>query len=292
MSLRRQIIRMLDRPGGRSILGALATRYAHFRTKRDVGIFYDEVWAHRTGSWVLADSDKFEYFAHSFDSMATEPELLEREADDYWFHLYKPKQGDVIVDVGAGKGEHLLPFSRSVGPTGRVIAIEAHPDTFRLLRRTSELNRLSNVVTLNYAIADKRGKMLIDTAPEWYASTLHEEQGENPDAREVEAVTLEDLLTSQALAAITFLKMNIEGAEKAALKNLARFAHRVSYICVACHDFRADRGEGDEYRTRLEVTRLLNATGFSPVLARGEDPRPYVRDHVHARLQSKHSHVH
>lgn len=283
MSLRRFLIRTLDRRGGRSILGLFATRYARARTNCDLRVFYDEVWAHRVASWTLADSSNFDYWAESFDNMSREPDLLQREAEDYWFHLYKPQHGDVIVDVGAGKGEHLLPFSHAVGPSGKVIAIEAHPETYRMLRRTAELNKLTNVVTLNCAVAEERGRLVIDTAAEWYASTVQREDSTNSGTFEIEAVTLDGLLASQAITTVTFLKMNIEGAEASALTNLSLVAERINHICVACHDFRADRGEGEQYRTRSEVSKLLDAAGFSPVLVRTEDPRPYVRDHIHAR---------
>jgi len=50
---------------------------------------------------------------------ARSPEQLERylrDARDYWFHVYRPREGDVIVDIGAGRGEDVYAFSLGVGP--------------------------------------------------------------------------------------------------------------------------------------------------------------------------------
>ena len=44
LTLRRAIIRALDRPGGRFLLSKIATRYARSRTNADVAIYFDEIW--------------------------------------------------------------------------------------------------------------------------------------------------------------------------------------------------------------------------------------------------------
>jgi FkbM family methyltransferase len=56
-----------------------------------------------------------------------------------------PKPGDTIVDIGAGRGEDDLAFSQAVGPTGKVLAVEAQPRSFRMLKAFCEVNDLRNV---------------------------------------------------------------------------------------------------------------------------------------------------
>ena len=73
--------------------------------------------------------------------------LLDASAD-HWFHVYRPKAGDVVVEMGAGKGWDTLAFSRAVGPTDCVISIEAHPGTFEYLDRLCRINNLENVVVI------------------------------------------------------------------------------------------------------------------------------------------------
>jgi FkbM family methyltransferase len=38
------------------------------------------------------------------------------------------------------------------GPSGKVISIEADPGNFDILTRNVQLNKLSNVIALNYAV--------------------------------------------------------------------------------------------------------------------------------------------
>ena len=61
-------------------------------------------------------------------------------------------EGATIVDVGAYIGTHALAFSRFVGPSGRVIAIEPQTRTFEVLKRNIEANAIDNV-RLEHAVA-------------------------------------------------------------------------------------------------------------------------------------------
>src|SRR4051794_36698192 len=69
----------------------------------------------------------------------------------FFLHAYTPQKGDVVFDIGAGCGTEIPPFSRLVGPSGRVLAVEAHPWTCDLLRRTIAANRLQNVTVVQAA---------------------------------------------------------------------------------------------------------------------------------------------
>ena len=74
--------------------------------------------------------------------------------------------------------------------------------------------------------------------------------------------------------------MNIEGAEQDAIAGMAATIGKVRSICVACHDFRAERGDGEQYRTREKIIGFLTSHGFT-VAGRRDDRRPFVRDHVY-----------
>jgi ubiquinone/menaquinone biosynthesis C-methylase UbiE len=48
--------------------------------------------------------------------------------------LFKPKKGEVVVDVGSYKGYYTLKAARAVGITGKVISIEADTQNFYYLK--------------------------------------------------------------------------------------------------------------------------------------------------------------
>ena len=78
----------------------------------------------------------------------------------------------------------------------------------------------------------------------------------------MQGVRFDDLAAQHGIERIDFLKMNIEGAERWALPGCARALRRARFVCIAAHDFRAARGEGDEFRTLDFVKEFLAARGF------------------------------
>lgn len=203
------------------------------------------------------------------------------DADDISLHGYTPKPGGVVVEVGAEYGTETVILSRLVGPTGRVIAIEAVPSTFRLLERTVQLNGLTNVTLRNAALADEVGTLTVsDDGPgSTVANTII---GGVADGVEVPAISLDALVAELGLDRIDFLKMNIEGAETLAVRGMKASQLLVREAVISCHDFRADRGDDEAYRSRAIVEEALQAWGFT-VVRRPGDPRPWVRDTLYAR---------
>ncbi len=202
---------------------------------------------------------------------------FDRLTRETWEFIYKPTAGDVIVDVGAGIGSETHRFSHAVGPTGVVVAIEAQADTFACLRRFCELNRLDNVVVVNVAIVDVPGVVTIDAPDMHIASSVVTGRG----TVEVEATTLDALLPTLGIGRIDFLKMNIEGAERLAVQGMSESLRRTRTLCVSCHDFKADRGDGEQFRTASVVRDYVRGRGFS-VVDRRPDDLPWIRDQINA----------
>jgi FkbM family methyltransferase len=207
-----------------------------------------------------------------------------RNAQDFWFWKYEPQPGDTIVDIGAGRGEDVLPFAQSVGPTGRVVAIEAHPTTYDHLERLCRLYRLDNVLALNVAAMDSPGTVQIEDGDPWEANTARRDGHGLP----VRATTLDAICDEHQLDHIDFLKMNIEGAEGPALLGMSNTLGKIQTICVSCHDFRADNGYGEDLRTSQFVTDRLTQSGF--LVSRRSDPRAYIRDQVWGTRQKYGAH--
>lgn len=202
-----------------------------------------------------------------------------RDADDYWFHAYRPRRGDVVVDIGAGRGEDVYAFSRAIGEEGRIWAIEAHPDTFAALTAFCAEHRLNNVTTLNLACMDRPGQLQIETLPTWESNFVREGPP-SPSSHPVEGITFDALCRRHSIDRIDYLKMNIEGAELTALPGCRDALKRARACTIAAHDFRADRGEGDQFRTLAFVKQFLLDSGFDLII-REDDPRYYVPYHVH-----------
>jgi hypothetical protein len=141
------------------------------------------------------------------------------------------------------------------------------------------MNGLANVTALNYACTAEPVQLQIETLPVWESNYVRTDEG-SATSRPVTGIPFDRLAEQHQLDRIDYLKMNIEGAERFALPGCRDTLRRARFVTVAAHDFRAARGEGEEFRTLEFVREFLLEAGFE-LVTRDEDPRYYVPYHVH-----------
>lgn len=182
--------------------------------------------------------------------------------DDLLFRRYRPKVGDVVFDVGAGDGGETFYLAEMVGSGGHVVAVEAAPSPFRRLDELVRLNRWSQVTPMNIALTSSPGTVSISDDPEgWVAGNIFESEG----SVDVQARTFDDVCATLGIEHVDWVKMNIEGAEKDALRGMERMAPHIQNLTISCHDFL-----GTEWgRSKDEVLAWLEAHGFTAEM-RGE----------------------
>jgi FkbM family methyltransferase len=143
--------------------------------------------------------------------------------------LFRPKEGDTVVDIGAHMGRYTIPSSKSVGASGKVIAVEAHPYNFRMLQHNLRLNKLTNVSVLNQAVYSQKARLKLYLPDEDLGFTTHHSLMANylnaklsKDIErsyiEVEADTLDNLLKIRGVRQVNWIKIDVEGAEYEVLK--------------------------------------------------------------------------
>lgn len=154
--------------------------------------------------------------------------IMSRHEDEI-IDRFSPKQGDIVVDIGAHMGRYTIISSKRVGPHGKVIAIEAEPFNFEILNRNIKLNQLSNVVALNDAVYSKETKIkLYLTAGESgytiFNTTISNRVKTGQKFVDVNANTLDNLLQQNGITGeVNWIKIDVEGAEFEVLKG----AHNV-----------------------------------------------------------------
>jgi FkbM family methyltransferase len=271
--LKHSLYKALNRPGLRTILAALATTAATVRARKLCTVSYDGEWVQRFPSCTLVEPR----------ITLWTPEALEKLFFDLWMHQYLPKEGDTIVDVGAGTGWETLFFSRSAGVSGRVISIEAHPRTFRCLAKMCKKNGLENVTLIQAAVADQEGQVQLSDSDEHEGNSV---VNTGPGIR-VPATTLDSIFRSLGLSRVDFLKMNIEGAERLALSGMGEMVRKTKNVCISCHDFLADEGGPNDLRTRAEVVDFLKQNRFAVSLRDSEGL--WIRDFVYGKNEKLHT---
>src|SRR5215210_6248877 len=141
--------------------------------------------------------------------------------DDIIEH-FTPKQGDIVVDIGANIGRYTIIGSKRVGTKGKVVAIEAHPGNFEILNRNIKLNQLTNIIPLNYAAYSKETKIKLYVPDEESGYTIYHTLMERTGKKfvEVNANTLDYLLQLNEIRQeeVNWIKIDVEGAEFEVLK--------------------------------------------------------------------------
>jgi FkbM family methyltransferase len=194
---------------------------------------------------------------HDFFNMtAREDEVIEQ---------FNAKDGDIVVDIGAHIGRYTIINSKRVGENGKVIAIEAHPDNFEILNRNIKLNKLTNVIPLNYAVYSKQTKLKLYLPVEEPGFTIYNTVMVNRTASEekfteVNANTLDNILLQQngiSHADINWIKIDVEGAELEVLKGARSILSKSKDISllIEIHNL---HGGTNLYRQIVEFLDIYN----------------------------------
>lgn len=174
--------------------------------------------------------------------------------------LFTPAKGDVVVDIGAHIGRYTITSSKRVGPKGKVIAIEADRNTYEILDRNIRLNALTNVLALNRAAYSAHRVLRLYQPNDnfsIYDTVMPSRAGTNHSYVEVEAHTLDFILSANGLTAADWIKIDVEGAEYEVLKGATGTlaANHDTTILMEIHDVQDSEHYG-------KITRFMEDLGF------------------------------
>jgi FkbM family methyltransferase len=147
--------------------------------------------------------------------------------------------GAVFLDVGANAGVFSLVASRYVGASGRVYSFEPSEREYRRLLDVIQLNGLEGRMTpVQVAVGARPGHEMLRVAAPPYSglNTLGTEfPYDGVDVSNVERVavtTLDEYSRRQHLSRIDVIKIDIEGAESAALAGSASILQRLRPVLI------------------------------------------------------------
>ena len=164
--------------------------------------------------------------------------------DDYYLETMPPegpvdieelfkvfcRDGCSVVDVGANIGVTAVIAGLLVS-AGLVLALEPVPGTFKYLARNIADSNLTNVKCFNKAAASADGHVRLVTRPghSFAAFVGYDEvlaRYTEYDEERVESITLDQLVASEELSRVDFIKIDVEGFELEVLRGSTRVLER------------------------------------------------------------------
>ncbi|MDT8415695.1 MAG: FkbM family methyltransferase [Flavobacteriaceae bacterium] len=169
-------------------------------------------------------------------------------------YKYTPKQGDVILNIGAGIGSELTLLNRLVSDKGKIFNIEASLNCFKKIDALCRINNFRNNNNFNLAITNFEGDLWIEDEENYRINKTNRKAQGN----KVKATTVDSFILVNRIKKIDFLKVNIEGAEFEMVDGMKNAIHIIDNIAISCHDFLNAR---DECIT-LKIKNFLTSNGF------------------------------
>lgn len=154
-------------------------------------------------------------------------DLKEGAEQEIFLGLYDPclaalvanicTSGDIIIDAGANVGIISIIAANSVGPEGRVLAIEPNPVLANRLRILREANNVPQLVHVPVALGPESGKATLHLSSSHPYSSLDVNSLPNYpvlDTVEVDVETLESIIGSHLAGMCPkLLKLDVQGYE-------------------------------------------------------------------------------
>lgn len=180
-----------------------------------------ELWETEQGPfWILPSSD-MPLFCHM---------LAEQETDVYGAGALGVQPGDIVLDCGANFGVYTRKALKS--GASLVVAIEPAPDIVACLQRTfAQEIRQGRVIVYPKGVWDREDQLVLHTASRnpWGDSLVLHTESQGP---RVPLTTIDKLVAELQLPRVSFIKMDIEGAERNAIvgaqRTLTRYRPRLA----------------------------------------------------------------
>jgi FkbM family methyltransferase len=194
--------------------------------------------------------------------------------EDVIIEYFRPKEGDIVIDIGAHIGRYTIIASKRVGANGKVVAIEANPSNFEMLNRNIKVNQLTNIISLNNAVYSKETKLKLYLPGEELGHTTYNtvmsDRAKNEDKFvEVSANTLDYLLQLKEITDVNWIKIDVEGAEFEVLKgahNLLLNSRNIVLLMEvhgSPNDYRLKLEEFiRSYNLKIEFEKIYENTGY------------------------------
>ncbi len=152
--------------------------------------------------------------------------VLRQYECDLGEEIVRVTSGDTVIDGGGCWGDSALYFAHGTGGKGRVLSVEFVPSNLDVLERNLSMNpRLAKRIEIvRNALWNESGLTL--SYDEKGPGSAVKSFGEVSPRTQTMTITIDDLVVQHQLTQVDFVKLDIEGAELAALQGAASTIQR------------------------------------------------------------------
>ncbi len=202
---------------------------------------------------------KFRGYKLLFENRAA-AESMVRQINEFPSFFTPDRDRPLIIDCGANIGVSVLEW-KTRWPGAEIICFEPDPFAFKILQANIDVNDIPSVRCINAAVSD-----FDETVPLYGdVSARGDARGNSIDPawgqREGTAQTMVKCKRLSSYIAdrdVSFLKLDIEGAEQRVLSEIAEQLDRIAAIYVEVHE----TDDSSAYNSADQIEQILCDSGF------------------------------
>ncbi|MFK8112986.1 MAG: FkbM family methyltransferase [Rubripirellula sp.] len=188
-------------------------------------------------------------------------ESMVRQIDDFPSFFTPTGDRPFIIDCGANIGVSVLEW-KTRWPQAEVLCFEPDPFAFEVLQANVDHNDIPRVQCVNAAVSDQDGTVNffgdIASGGDARGNSIDAAWADRGDSDET-AVDCKKLSAYIADREVSFLKLDIEGAEQRVIEEIADKLQQVQAIYVEVHE----TDESVAYNSSAQIEKLLTEAGFT-----------------------------
>jgi FkbM family methyltransferase len=169
--------------------------------------------------------------------------------------------GDTFIDVGANSGWFTAMGAHLVGPTGKVVGIEASPTIAARVQANLDRNGFAQARVVNAAATSRPCWVDVVPGPDENLGITRIEKTHSADAIQVRGDALPSLLSDEEIRTARVVKIDVEGAEYDVIAGLDGSLDRFPDTCEFVVEVGAHRTEQEAVDRLFES---FTSVGYTP----------------------------
>jgi FkbM family methyltransferase len=216
-----------------------------------------------------------------FQALPAESPVRRRLRSSYLRRVNAPpvwlvvNRGDTVVQVGTPNVATVERYARAMGPTGRLVVIEADGANAARLAAFVTEQGWTNVTIVNRGAWSSAGTLALSRSPHAGDHKIavpgvvmdndFKPENEQYDTVTIEVCTLDQVIADLKLETVHYLCVTVNGAELEVLRGAGNVIGRVQRVFAKAHARLADGTP-----LNRPIAEFLAARGFSVQITRGE----------------------